>query len=285
MKMSKQVARIQLMIVMMMFGTVGIFVKNIPLASTEIALYRGVIAFLVLTVVMLFSGRFKILLSQKKKLGFLCISGAAMGFNWVFLFEAYRYTSVALSTLSYYFAPTLVILISVVFLKETLSKKQKISFLASTIGLIMIVGIGGGGSSDTKGVFLGLCAALLYAMVMIFNKIVGQMDGITKTWIQFLAVIVVLVPYVAMTGGFHLGTLTLIGGINLLIVGIVHTGIIYCLYFSSMSYLEGQQVAILSYIDPVVAVILSVFFLGESLTGMQLLGGGLILFFTLYNEI
>ena len=88
-----------------------------------------------------------------------------------------------------------------------------------------------------------------------------------------------------MTSGVTLGNLNGIGWVNLLIVGLIHTGVTYCMYFSSLKELTGQKAAILSYIDPLVAIMISVTILGESMTLWQMIGGILILGFTLWNEL
>lgn len=267
------------------FGTLGIFVKNIALSSAEIALWRAIVATLVLLTYMVVTKRLKMIRQSGRNLIKLALSGAAMGFNWIFLFEAYRYTSVALSTLSYYFAPTLVIVASAVFLKEKLDTKQIICFIISTSGIVLIIGVSGGGSNDILGVLYGLAAAVLYATVVMFNKASAAVDGITRTYLQFVAAMIVLIPYVKVTEDFHIGTLETNGLLLLLIIGVVHTGIMYVLYFTSLSHVRGQQAAILSYIDPVVAVLLSVFALHEQTTLLQMLGGVLILVATAANEL
>ena len=82
-----------------------------------------------------------------------------------------------------------------------------------------------------------------------------------------------------------LNQMTLGGFAALLTVGFVHTGITYCLYFSSLKELPGQKAAILSYIDPLVAILVSIVFLGEKISSLQILGGAMILGFTLLNEL
>jgi len=279
------VARLQIITAMVAFGTIGVFVRYIPLASAEIALWRGVIAFLVLSAFMLASGRLSGLSKHRTKLGKLFFAGAAMGFNWILLFEAYRFTSVALSTLSYYFAPTIMVVGSFFVFKEQLTRKQVICFMLSTAGLVLIIGVSGGGTNDLIGILFGLGAAVLYALVILTNKATGAIDGLTRTWIQFAAAIIVLLPYTYLVGGFHVLSLEGTGLVSLLILGIVHTGVMYYLYFSALAHLRGQQVAILSYIDPIVAVVLSVALLHESISMLQLAGGLLILGATLVNEL
>ncbi len=279
-------ARTMLIISMMIFGTIGLFVRNINLPSGEIALYRAVLAAILIGGFLLVTKQ-KIPFKQiKKEIPILILSGVAMGFNWILLFEAYKYTTISVATLSYYFAPVIVTVACPILFKEKMSLKQWICFIMSTVGIVLITGIGdtSQGADNIKGILFGLGAATLYATVVLLNKFTKTVDGIHRTFMQFLSAIAVLVPYVLLTDGVNLHRLDSKGWIFLLVVGLVHTGITYCLYFSSLKELPGQKAAILSYIDPLVAVIISVV-LGEKMTIMQIIGGILILGFALWNEI
>ena len=130
----------------------------------------------------------------------------------------------------------------------------------------------------------GSTGALLTAATLL-NKRIKGVSGLQRTYLQFLAAIAVLLPYVLCTSGVTLHKLDGLGWVMLLIVGAVHTCLAYCLYFPALRVLPGQETAILSYIDPLLACLLSVTLLGESMTPMQLIGGALILGFTLWNEI
>lgn len=279
-------ARWMLITSMIVFGTLAPFVRNIVLPSAELALYRAVIAAVMITAFLLITKQLPKWQDIKKALPLLLLSGAAMGFNWILLFEAYRYTTVSVATLSYYFAPVIVMIACPLLFKERIGAKQWICFVMSTIGIVLITGLGdlSNGSSHLTGILFGLSAAALYATVVLLNKFIKQVTGIHRTLLQFIAAIIVLAPYVAMTGGVHLSALDGTGVICLLTVGIVHTGIAYCLYFPSLKELPGQKAAILSYIDPLVAIIISVTVLKEPITLPQIIGGLLILGFTLYNE-
>lgn len=278
--------RLMLITSMTIFGTLGLFVRNIPVSSGELALYRAVLAALLIAVFLLLTKQ-RIPFSRiKKEVPLLLASGIAMGINWILLFEAYKYTTVSVATLSYYFAPVIVTIVCPVLFQEKLTGKQILCFVMSTIGLVLITGIGEVGSGrDFVGILFGLGAAAFYATVILLNKFIKNVEGIHRTFLQFLAAILILVPYVILTSGVTLGSLDGIGWINLLIVGLVHTGVTYCLYFSSLKELPGQKAAILSYIDPLVAVLISVTVLGEAMTLWQVIGGMLILGFTLWNEI
>jgi RarD protein len=271
---------------MSIFGTLGIFVRNIPVSSGELALYRAVLAVLLISVYLLITKQKIPFANMKKELPLLLASGVAIGINWILLFEAYKYTTVSVATLSYYFAPVIVTLVCPILFKEKLTKKQFICFFMSTVGLVLITGLGEiGGGKDFIGILFGLGAAAFYATVILLNKFIRNVEGIHRTLLQFIAAVVTLVPYVLLTGGVTLGGLNGFGWANLLIVGLIHTGVTYCMYFSSLKELPGQKAAILSYIDPLVAVLISVTILGESMTLWQVIGGVLILGFTLWNEI
>lgn len=279
-------ARLRMIISMAIFGTLGVFVKNIALASGELALYRALLATLLITLYLFFTKQRIPFSKIKKELMVLFASGVAMGINWILLFQAYKYTTVSVATLSYYFAPIIVTIVCPILFHEKLTKKQILCFVMSTLGLFLIIGAGGlsGGSNNLLGILFGLGAALFYAMVIILNKFIKNVTGIHRTLLQFLAAIIILIPYVLFTNGFHINTLNPIGIVCLLIVGFLHTGITYCMYFTSLKELSGQKAAILSYIDPLVAIVVSLVILRESMSLMQFLGGVLILVFTFWNE-
>lgn len=279
-------SRLMLVTSMTIFGTLGIFVKNISVSSGELALYRSILAALLIAL-FLFATKQKLPFANiKKEAPLLLASGIAMGINWILLFEAYKYTTISAATLSYYFAPTIVMVVCSVLFKEKLTHKQLICFFMSTLGLVLLTGIGSiGHRKDIIGIFLGLGAAVFYAAVILLNKFIKNIDGIYRTFLQFLSAILILAPYVFKTSGVTLANLDQIGWINLLVVGFLHTGVTYCMYFSSLKELPGQESAILSYIDPLVAVFISVTFLNESINLSQAAGGIFILAFALWNEI
>lgn len=278
--------RLMLVASMTIFGTLGPFIRNISVSSGELALYRAILAALLIAIFLIVTKQKIPFANIKKEVPLLLASGVAMGINWILLFEAYKYTTVSAATLSYYFAPVIVTIICPILFHEKLTKKQIICFIMSTLGLVMITGISDiGGGSDFIGILFGLGAAVFYATVILLNKFIKNVEGIHRTFLQFISAIIILIPYVLSTSGITLGNLNSIGWVNLLIVGLIHTGVTYCMYFSSLKELPGQKAAILSYIDPLVAVIISVTILGETMTPWQIIGGILILGFTLWNEI
>lgn len=280
-------ARLMLISSMAIFGTIGAFVRNIPVSSGELALYRAVLASVLIGMYLLLTKQKIPFGNIKKELPLLLISGVAMGFNWILLFQAYKYTTISVATLSYYFAPVLVTAACPFLFKEKLTGKQILCFIMSTAGIVLITGVGdfSSGNSNIIGILFGLSAAVLYASVVLINKFIRNVDGIHRTFLQFIAAVIVLTPYVLSTSGVSLHNMNPLGWANLLIVGLIHTGITYCMYFTALKDVPGQKAAILSYIDPLVAVFISVTLLNEPMTLWQVIGGLMILGFTLWNEL
>lgn len=280
-------AKLKMVFSMLVFGTMAIFVRNIELPAAEIALFRAVIASLVLVLYKMIKRESIPVKAIRKEILILVISGGAMALNWIFLFEAYSRTSVSIATLSYYFAPVIVMTASSVLFKEKLTGRQVLYFILATAGLVLVVGIKGRGPQEQSilGVVFGLTAAVHYAIVILLNKYIKSVSGMNRTLIQFLAAVAILTPYIAVSSGFHVSDLSSKGLFNLLILGAVHTGVTYCLYFSALNTLSGREIAIFSYIDPMVAVLISLIVLMEPLSSLQIAGGAMIFLFTLLSEL
>lgn len=273
---------------MLIFGTIGIFRRYIPLSSGLLACVRGLLGALVLYVFIKLKGRKLCHGIGIKKLLLLLLTGALIGANWMLLFEAYRYTTVATATLCYYMQPTIVIFLSPLFFGEKLSVKKLICAFVSVVGMIFVSGIIDGNGlpvSDVKGILFGMSAAAVYASIVIMNKKIQIEDAYEKTIIQLFSAALILIPYVLVTENFSNIKFSLFSVVMIVVVGIVHTGIAYALYFASMKSLNAQSIAVLSYMDPVSALILSALVLKERLTVYGSVGAVLIIGSALISEV
>lgn len=273
-------SRNSLILSMCIFGTIGIVRRYIPLSSSLVALVRGIIGSVFLLSMILLSKRKMDTRAIRKNLLLLAVSGAAIGFNWILLFEAYNYTSVATATLCYYLAPILVILASPIVLKETLTRKKILCTATALVGMVLVSGVTETGLTDIselKGVLFGLGAAVLYASVVLMNKTIKGVPAWDKTVLQLAMASIALLPYVLLTENFSVISLTPLAVILLLVAGVIHTGLTYWLYFGSMEHLPSHTVALLSYIDPILAIIMSVLLLREPMTLASGIGAVLIL--------
>lgn len=273
---------------MLIFGTVGIFRRFIPVSSALLACFRGLSGALFL-VIPAFIQKKKLRNNiGKKNFLILIVTGILIGLNWPLLFEAYNYTTVATATLCYYMEPTIVVLLSPLVLKEKLTVKKSLCALAAIVGMVFVSGvIEGGGMSftDFKGVLFGLGAAVLYSAVVLTNKKVPGIDAYEKTTIQLFSASIILVPYLLIFEDFTAIKLNALAIIMMIIVGLLHTGIAYAMYFGSMDGLQAQSIAIFSYLDPIFAVILSAVLLREPMTLFGIIGAVLIIGAAMISEV
>jgi len=282
-------AKLIFIVVMLTFGSIGLFVRNIELSSSEIALFRGAVGSLFLIgASFLVKQKFSFKIS-KRNLVLLILSGAALGFNWIFLFESYRYTTISNATLSYYFAPIFVMILAPFLLKEKWTWMKGLSIALAFLGFLLVVNPGSESSigiyNHPVGIMYGIMAAAFYASVILMNKFIKDLSDLNTTIMQLMTASIVLLPYMILTQNLNYSGLSLRSISLLLIVGIVHTGFAYLLYFSVLKKLKGQTIAILSYIDPISAVILAAIILNESMNFVQILGGILILGSTFISEM
>ncbi len=272
---------------MLIFGTIGVFRRSILLPSAFLAFARGILGGLFLLVFVSLRGRSVFRGLPRRLLARFALTGAMIGFNWMLLFEAYNHTTVAVATLCYYMQPTIVMLLSPLIFREKLTGRKAACALVSIAGMVLISGVldgSGAQNRDMPGVLLGLGAAVLYACVVIMNKKTQGADVYQRTTVQLLAAGTVMVPYLFLTDGFSGMTFSPLTILLLLVVGIVHTGIAYALYFGSMDGLRVQSIAVLSYIDPVSALLFSALLLQEPLSPVNIIGAVLIIGSAMISE-
>ena len=281
-------ARLKMIISMAIFGTIGIFVNFINVPSSLVAVCRGFTGAIFLCLFMVLTGK-KISFSDiKKNFVRLIITGCLIGINWILLFESYKYIGVANGTLCYYLEPVILVIGASVIYKEKISPLKAVCVATALCGMVFVSGVFPPSESavlSPLGIALGLGAALFYASVVLLNRGIKNISSYDMTMVQLFFAALVALPYVLATENlgainFDIKTIVL-----LLVVGIIHTGFAYALYFGAVRELKSQSVAVLSYIDPMVAIVLSMTLLGEELTLWGILGAVLILGSTLVSEL
>lgn len=270
---------------MTLFGTIGVFRHYIPLPSGLIACARGLIGALFMLVFLLILRRKPDWAAIRSNFLPLAVSGAALGANWVLLFEAYTRTTVASATLAYYFAPILLLIAAPFVLKERLSVRKAVCILVALAGMVFLSGVIGGGTTKLGGIAFALGAALLYPLIVLLSKKLTAVNAFDKTIVQLVFAAAITLPYTLLAEDWSFSEFTLPAVILLMIVCVVHTGVAYALYFGALRSLKAQTLAILSYIDPLVAVLLSALVLKEPFGWMEAVGAVLILGAALISEL
>ena len=271
--------RLQLIFSMMLFGTIGTLSRYINMPSSIICLGRAF--FGVITILILLSARKEKPDTEaiRRNFWWLLLSSTLMCCNWICQFEAYKYTTIATGTLCYYMQPVFYIIAGAVVLKEKLTVKKICCVAVAFGGMVLVSGVLQTGLhlSELKGVIFGVSGGFFYAMVVLINKYMKDISPVNTTIMQLALVSVIMLPYSAATGAFGEVSITTVGIICLLILGVLHTGIGYIIYFDAVNKLPTQTVGILSYIDPVEAVMLSAFFLKEPISIFTVIGAVMIL--------
>lgn len=290
-------AKLLLLSSMAIFGTIGVFRRYIPFPSGMISLCRAVIGTVFLLGFLLIRGNKPNFSAMKSNLKLLIPAGIMLGFNWILLFEAYQYTEVSTATLCYYMEPVFFILAAAIFLKDKLTLKSFLCVISALIGMGMVSGFdffsfgksvtdtfSSSASSNLKGILLGLAAAILYTSVVLISKRLKNIDGVNVSLVQLVTASIVLIPYVLFVEDTSTVQFSILNISMLLLIGIVHTGIAYALYYTCLKDLKSQTVALYSYIDPVVSVILAVLVLNEDMNLTKFIGALLILGAAVVNE-
>lgn len=261
---------------MAIFGTIGIFVRHIPLPSSIIALVRAAVGMSFLILVLAVKRQKPDASAIRKNLPLLLLSGVFLGANWIALFESYRHTAVSTATVCYYMAPVIVLALSPILLKERLTAFQAGCMAAALTGMVLVTAPWRSDAS-LPGIAWGLTAAALYAGVILTNRKLSGLTSFDTTLVQLFSAALVLAPYVLLTediAGLSPAPMVLF---LLLLVGVVHTGLAYTLYFGSIPMLPARTVAMYGYADPILAVILSALVLGEGLDIPGIIGITLVL--------
>ncbi len=277
--------RSQLVLSMLIFGTIGVVRRYIPFPSSVVALARALIGLVFLLLLRRMRHQRVDRQAVRRNLGKLLLLGAMLAFNWIFLFEAYNHTSVAAATMCYYMAPVIVILLSPLVFGEKITLRKGLCAAVAVFGMVLVSDVLQGGLHGTKGLLFGLIAACLYACIVIVNRKLSGISAEDRTILQFAVSVVVMLPYVLLTENVRALAFTPLVTVLLLLLGILHTGFAYVLYFGNIPLVPAQTAALLSYLDPVVAVLLSVTVLREPMSLPAALGAVLVLGAMIVSEL
>ena len=267
---------------MLIFGTNGLLVSRLSLSASQVVLLRTLLGGVLLTGLVLLRGGFD-RASVRAEAVPLLLGGAALGANWVALFEAYRLLNISLATLIYYTAPMLILLFSPLLFREKLNGAKITAICAVAVGLVCISGSIAFGGLSAHGLLTALLSALFYAALIVFNKRIERTGGLQTAAIELDVAFLVVLLYVLSTSSFPRPLRSDLPAVA--VIGLVNTGLAYLLYFSGLQKLPAQSVALISYVDPVSALLFSALFLHEALTPLQLFGAVLIIGGALFGEL
>lgn len=274
---------IKYLFALLLFGSNGIVASNINLSSYEIVFLRTLIGSLLLISLFFISKQKTTFMKNKKDLIFIFLSGIAMGVSWVFLYEAYAQIGVSIASLVYYCGPVIVMVLSPLVFNEKLKAEKLLSFIIVLIGILLVNGKTAGDSLNGWGIVCGIMSALMYSVMVIFNKKSVKVTGLENSMIQLTVSFLTVAVFVGIKTGYNL-QISNNDWIWIIILGLLNTGIGCYLYFSSIGYLSVQTVAVCGYLEPLSAVIFAVILLKEKMSLIQIIGALLIIGGAIFGE-
>lgn len=283
--MVKTYERLKYIIAVVLYGTIGMFLRYVSLPSEIVAMCRGLIGSLFIFIYMKITHQKIDSEAIRRNRKWLVLGGICLGLNWVFLFAAYVKTTVAIASLCNYMAPVIVILIAPFVLHEKLDKRKLPCVILAFIGIVLVSNVWDGAIGSISGIIMGLMGALCFVGVIICNRKLNKISSLDKSLIQLAISVMVILPFILVKNiGRPLG-IDFRSVMITLMVGVINTGLAYVFYFGGMSTLPVHEVAILGYLEPVVSVLCSVLFLHESMTIIGWLGAIIVIFALVVSEI
>ena len=276
--------RLKYIIAVILYGTIGVFLRPVSVSSEIVVMCRGIIGSAFIFAFLNIRKQKPDMAAIRENRIWLLISGIGLGLNWVFLFAAYLHTTVAIASLCNYMAPIIVVVIAPVALREPLNKRKIPCVIAALIGIILVSGFWTGSTGGFSGVFMGLLAAVCFVVIVICNRKMHGINAYDKSVVQLIISAITVLPYVLIKNWdiqLHWNARSIV---LILILGLIHTGAAYCLYFSGMATLPVQTVAILGYLEPVVSVLCSAIILHENMGAHGWIGAVLILGAAIISE-
>ncbi|HDZ36140.1 MAG TPA: EamA/RhaT family transporter [Thermococcus sp.] len=273
--------KIKIATAMLIWGSVGIFARFSNLSGLGVAFFRVSLGALLLLPIL--AGKKRWLQSLPSLLREmwkpLLALGVSLALNWVFLFTAFNYTTIANAVLVYYLSPIIATVISWRFLGERLSPRTWLLIGIAFLGLILIMSGQSLDLSDRNfiGILLALVAAFFYALIPNLGRFLRGIDGKTLTFLQLAIASLVLAPFIAV-----MGTGEPVWWAVFVLVA-VHTVLALFLYMDGLKEVEVNEAALLSYLDPMSAVVYAFLVFGEVPELRTAVGGAMILLASLLD--
>ena len=269
--------RIKYIAAVVLYGTIGMLLRYVALPSELVAMCRGLIGSVFILLYMKTRHQRMDWRAVRRNGKWLILAGISLGLNWIFLFAAYMQTTVAIASLCNYMAPIIVILIAPLVLKERLDKRKVPCVIAAFVGIILVSGVWNGTAGSASGILMGLLAAVSFVVIVICNRKLSEIPALDKSVVQLALSAITILPYVLIKNRGAVLEADTRSVLIIIILGLVHTGAAYCMYFSGMGSLPVQTVAVLGYLEPVVSVLCSALFLHEAMGAAGWIGAILII--------
>ncbi|MES1042482.1 DMT family transporter [Peribacillus simplex] len=277
-----KIALLQLSLAMTIFGSVGFFSELSGLPALELVFVRCICAALFLCAAWMITGHFKNETWNGREVMLIIFCAVANLLNWIFLFKSFEQISVTIAISLYHLAPIIVLIIGSFIFREKMNVFSILAISLCFIGTLLIMGTDGFRSSspEWEGIMYGIIAAFFYAATMLLGKSIAKTSVYATTFLQMFIGFLVLIPFVDYS---VYTTLKASEWFYTVLTGIIHTGVVYLLFFNSIRHLPTNVVSFMIFVDPAVAILLDILLSGFKPDGIQILGISLIFIGVVYS--
>lgn len=275
----------QMILAAVILGTADLLVGAIPMDPTMTAAICALIGALTTSVVMLLRRKAISRSAIMDNLGWLLLSGAALGGSWILMGLSKAYTaSSGMSAAWYYTAPLLLMLVSPLFLKEKLTGLRVITALAASVGVVLMSGMTFQDLWHVMGILTAVGAAALFAAVVVINKVMKRVPAQEATFFQLIVAVVITMPYAFFVRGEAV-VITAGAIVPMLILGALHTGAVYMLFFGALNKLSAQTAALMTYLTPVTTWLLITLLVTRKAELFPIIGAAMVLLSVFVGEV
>ena len=258
---------IEIIVATLIWGSLGVMVRNIDMEPFSIVAYRSLIALPIMLV--LFRKKKD---NLKKNYKLLLLASIAITMAWSAHFYAFKLTTIANTVVLLYTGPIYVAILSPLVLKEVREKKANICLILSILGIFLMYNQGLGDELNDRGLILGAISGILFAFViMATKKLSKDYSSITIVTMQLFISVIILSPALFVEQQVIMENIML-----LIILGLVHTAIAEFLFIDGLIKVSTQKASTISYIEPASAIIYAVILLNEIPEGLEIIGISLI---------
>lgn len=278
---NKKSSLIQLHIAVFLFGVSGLFGKFLTQPSIIIVLGRvffsSIFLYMGLTIT-----KENLKLKSRKDMLIIAFMGLILAIHWCTFFQGIKLSTVAIGLLTFSTFPIFVTFMEPFFFGEKLKKEDIILAFITFAGVMFVIPDFHMENEMTVGVMYGILSSLSYAVLSLLNrKYIKEYKGVVIAFYEQLVSLTVLLPFFfIMEPVFTRKDIFL-----LLLLGTVFTGITHTLFINSLKDIKTQTAGIISSLEPLYGIILSIFLLNEMPSVKEIIGGLLILGTVFYSTI
>jgi drug/metabolite transporter (DMT)-like permease len=259
-----------ILIAIFLWSSLGVVVR-LSGVSIHILIFYSLLISIFVQGILLSHRKYRKEFPEIKNIKYPLILGVVSLFNTSTYFYAFKNTTIANAVLTHYTAPVIVAFLAPLFLREIITKRIIVVILIASFGLwIMLDGLTFK-EDQTAGIIAGLASGFAYAIIVIFLRIHShKFHPLVFSFFTNVFITILLVPFIREIPLHALW--------SFLIIGIVHSAIAPVLYFKGLQIVAANKAAVLGYLEPVCAIIFSIFFLNELPGINSIIGGTLIIY-------